>query len=172
MESNDAKAELVNVGITTLVDMAHEASRARGWWHDPITGLSLIPNDEDTRNDVNNTAAYFPYVIGTKIALIHSEASEGLEAYRTNAPDDKLPQFAGITAEMADVLIRVGDLMGCLKAHAIEHARAVDELGTWGAQQVGNTYDLGAATVMKSNFNVGRPDHALVNRRKPGGKKF
>ena len=35
--------------------------------------------------------------IGEKIALIHSEISEALEAGRKNKNDDHLPQFSGVT---------------------------------------------------------------------------
>ena len=158
----------VQQGIENLVELTHNASKARGWWHDPLTGHSLIPkNDVDCSKGYCDTAnqiveLWFPYVIATKIALIHSETSEGLEAYRTDAMDDKIPEFAGITAEMADVLIRIGDLMGCLQAYVMKDA----ERGNASA------YDLSAAIEAKMLVNAVRPDHNPEARRKPGGKKF
>jgi NTP pyrophosphatase (non-canonical NTP hydrolase) len=46
---------------------------------------------------------------GEKIALMHSELSEALEALRKNAQDDKIPAFSGLEAELADLIIRVMD---------------------------------------------------------------
>lgn len=47
--------------------------------------------------------------IGEKLALIHSEVSEALEAHRDE-------DIAGVREELADVIIRVCDLAGYLEA--------------------------------------------------------
>lgn len=46
---------------------------------------------------------------GEKIALMHSELSEALEAVRKNAPDDKLECRPGVEVELADCIIRIMD---------------------------------------------------------------
>ena len=64
----------------------HALAKEKGWW----TG---------ERND------------GELLALVHAEVSEGLEALRHgNPPDDKIPHFTGIEAELADVVIRIMDM--------------------------------------------------------------
>ncbi len=45
------------------------------------------------------------------LALMHSELSEALEALRYgDPPDDKIPEFSGVEAELADVIIRIMDM--------------------------------------------------------------
>ncbi|EYR81913.1 hypothetical protein SHLA_4c002050 [Shinella sp. DD12] len=108
----------------------HAASRKAGWYTNPTTGLALERN------------------VPEMLCLIHSEISEAMEGYRKDLPDDKLPHRRMIEVELADAMIRIGDLatyLGC---------------------------DLGGAIVEKMAFNATREDHKLDARKAAGGKAF
>ncbi len=71
-----------------LAKGAYATAAEKGWWDEP-------------RRD------------GELIALMHSELSEALEAVRRGNPsDDKIPEYSGLTAELADLVIRVMDMAG------------------------------------------------------------
>ena len=68
-----------------------------------------------TRNSTNTAAA--------KIALMHSELSEALEAVRLGNPQDEhCPEFASLDIELADAVIRIMDFA---EARKIDLARAI-----------------------------------------------
>lgn len=73
-------------GFNAVQDKVHATAKEKGWW-------------DNERND------------GEMIALIHSELSEGLEGLRHgNPPDDKVPEFSSIEAELADAIVRIMDM--------------------------------------------------------------
>lgn len=109
---------------------------------DDITDIFQYPTFANEFNsvaqEVNQTAVEKGWWKGERnegelIALMHSELSEALEALRHgNPPDDKIPQFSGVEAELADVIIRIMDMAAAKK------------------------YRVGEAVVAKILFNKGR----------------
>lgn len=114
----------VAFGINTFAHACHINAREHGWW------------DSHGRN------------FGEMIALMHSELSEALEAYRDgddiqkiyygpykgNSPvsNEEVPKPLGIASEFADVIIRVLDTCAALgipigealiQKHAYNHTR-------------------------------------------------
>lgn len=123
--------------VNALVDHIHGANVTAGWWTDLNTG-------EDLRHTTPGPKRNVPEML----CLVHSEVSEGLEGYRKNLPDDKLPHRPMLEVELADVIIRVCDLAG------------------------GLGYDLGGAIAEKLAYNASRADHKPENRRQAGGKSI
>lgn len=88
------------------------------------------------------------YAVAVKLLLGISEMVEAMEGDRKGLMDDKLPHRSMLEVELADAVIRIADLSG---AYGL---------------------DVGGAIEEKMSFNVTRPDHQVVNRRAPGGKKY
>ncbi len=105
-----------------LANKAHANSAAHGFWS--------LPDEMKT----HPRAAEFEVMWKlSRIALMHSEASEALEGIRKDLKDDHLPHRSMEVAELADVVIRILDYAGA--------------------------YDLPLAEVIleKMQYNAGRP---------------
>lgn len=130
-------AEVESAG-DVLQAVCHGLAERSGWWNDSQAG-------QDVR-DMH--PAYFKLWVATKLALVHSEVSEGLEGHRKDLMDDHLPHRKMLEVELADAVIRIFDLAGGLKM------------------------DLGGAIAEKLAYNAKRPDHKPENRAKEGGKSY
>ena len=102
------KENAIITGLSVLCIVAHTTAKDKGFHDRPLN-------------------------VGEQLALIHSEISEALEAHRTNSKDQHLPQYDGITVELADAIIRI--------AHLAERLNL----------------PLAEATVSKMQFNDKRP---------------
>ncbi|MNL42083.1 hypothetical protein D3C87_1645200 [compost metagenome] len=125
---------MLAVHLATLQTWCHGLAAEAGWWKDPKTGEPIDPHDKN--------------VVGTKIALMHSELSEALEGHRKALMDDKLPHLPMIAVEFADAIIRILDTAGAM---GLDVPRALAE---------------------KLAYNATRADHKLENRLKEGGKAY
>jgi NTP pyrophosphatase (non-canonical NTP hydrolase) len=129
-----------------LQQQCHGAALKAGWWQDQRTGVDaiLMIQHPQTPGDVFMAGA----LVAQKLALIHSEISEGLEGYRKGRQDEHLPHRSSIEVELADAVIRTFDLAGALGL------------------------DLGAAIAEKMAYNQTRADHKPEARAAAGGKAF
>ena len=84
MNSSDI---LTEYGLDALSAMLHEIAKDKGFWEGEYT------HDK----------------IGNKLALVHSEVTEVLEAIRKNQGSEK------IVEEMADVIIRLLDVYAAMR---------------------------------------------------------
>lgn len=116
-------------GIAGLVYAAHGGSWLAGWYHNPESGDLL------------------PISVPAELMKVVSELSEAMEGDRKDLMDTHLPHRPAVEVELADAVIRIANLAGCLGL------------------------DLGGAILEKMDYNGARPDHK-PEARAAGGKRY
>ncbi len=92
---------------------AHANSQSHGWWDAPDWIADFAKKAGLTLQQADQLATAAPRNDGELLALIHSEASEALEALRDgNPPCEKAgcESFTQAEVELADVVIRIMDM--------------------------------------------------------------
>lgn len=110
----------------------HDSVVEKGFWEDAETALD-VDSPDSTVDHSKEYQAIQKFIVGQKIALIHSEVSEALEGSRKDLMDDHLPSRSMLEVELADTVIRIMDL----------------------AQWLG--LDLSGAILEKFSYNQSRP---------------
>lgn len=125
--------------LTELSQVIFRNNVLAGWWsEDDLLDAKFKPNGKFCKATAT--------LLGSKLALVHSEVSEALEGMRKGLRDDHLPEREMMEVELADAVIRIFDIAGFLG------------------------YDIGAAIEEKLAYNSQRADHKLSNRVGVGGK--
>lgn len=129
---NENVKPIKKLTLAELQILCHLRSSGAGWWDD----YHKMPPE------------YRKYFLASRIALIHSEASEALEGMRKNKMDDHLPHRRSIEVEFADLVIRILDMSDGLEL------------------------DLIGAIEEKLDYNARREDHSREHRASEGGKSL
>ena len=134
--------------METLVKKCHENSKAKGFWDEGLR--VVVPIDEGKMQEIKTN----PWNFAEKIALMHSELSEMLEAHRAGNPPCEKQIKNPITGEMQPLGILEGGKVRTLTSIEEECAdvliRLCDLCGKLGI-------DLGRVTLAKMEYNAQRP---------------
>lgn len=93
-----------------VADEVHKTARSKGFWEDRDDLMRIAPISDGVTHNDGRTKAMQQALDSQMIALMHTELAEVTEAMRHgDPPDDKIPEFSGAEAELADCIIRIMD---------------------------------------------------------------
>lgn len=125
----------------------HVNSYRAGWWkHSERYGIAYPMASEPDR-----------VLIPTKLALIHSEISEAFVGYHGHTHDEHLPYLLNAPVELADTLIRIGDLAGYCDldmSAAIALVQQADHLELWFGKFGPHSQNMSRATTVFAYMHV------------------
>jgi NTP pyrophosphatase (non-canonical NTP hydrolase) len=124
--------ETVSV-INELCTQIYTDNEAKGFWESCEYIPKWMKKQELIGCSKSDVKAVEKAFNAQKLALIHSEISEAMEADRKDLMDDKLLHRKGLEVELADAFIRICDMAG------------------------GLNMDLGGAIIEKLEYNRNRP---------------
>lgn len=110
MTEKNNPENIKRIALMWLQDEIHDAARQKGLWPE-LDNLDTEKEDsaeiQEMREKIN---------VAEKLALIHLEISEALEADRQPIAkyDEHCPAFSNFAIELADAAIRIFDLAGAL----------------------------------------------------------
>lgn len=109
-----------------IAQLVNHVAMTKGFWEERVRLVNESLPDMKTFAD--------QCMVSSALSLIHSEISEALEASRHGNPnDDKITNYSGVEAELADAIIRIMDLCYYKK------------------------WDIAGAIIEKIKYNTSRP---------------
>lgn len=96
-----------------LAELANKNARHKGFYEDQEWVQAAVEGDIPSWRDKGPKGWLKSTALQASIARMHEELSEAVQAVRKGNPsDDHLPQYSGLEADLADVIIRILDCAG------------------------------------------------------------